>query len=277
MLATVWGAGYFRNIFQVVTDHEALVSLLKGNSKKNKTMFSGLTRWLDRLTRFDFEVEHMPLVKFGSADYLSRHPNSEAKPVSTYDSMFTVAKIRSIQSALGNKTNFTNCSTSVNNEASNGKLANGNRICKFGKEKPTVEGEKPCYNKTANKNAEICIRHRSREKLYRRSPGSKNRLFGAITTYTKRQAKSICRTEQGKINSKDKSMDKSMRQIQKFLQRHPSFTSSEDGDEELTGEGTLNASTTKTIGTNSNTVLSIPPNFPGETFPTLTQLIMLCR
>ena len=109
MLAVVCGAEYFRKYvlrrkFQVVTDHEALVSLLKSNSKKNKTMFSRLTRWLDRLIPLDFDVEHMPLAKTGLADYLSRHPNSEAKPVSTYDSMFTVAKIKSIQSALGYKT-----------------------------------------------------------------------------------------------------------------------------------------------------------------------------
>ena len=173
MLAVVWGAEYFRKYvlrrkFQVVTDHEALVSLLKGNSKKNRTMFSRLTRWLDRLIVFDFEVEHMPLAKIGLADYLSRQPNSEAKPVSTYDSMFTVAKNRSVQSALGYETKLADCSTSVNNEASNRKLANGNRICKFRKEKPTVEGEKSCYNKTANKNAKICIRHWSQEKLCRR-------------------------------------------------------------------------------------------------------------
>ena len=46
--------------FQVVTDHKALVSLLNGNNKKNKTMFSMLTRWLDPLIPFDFEVEQMP-------------------------------------------------------------------------------------------------------------------------------------------------------------------------------------------------------------------------
>ena len=109
MRAVVWGVEYFWNSvlvqkFQIVTDHKALVSLLNGNNKKNKTMFSRLTRWLDRLITFDFEVEHMPGAKIGLADYLSRHPNSDAKPVSTYDSMFTVVKIRSIKNALGCKT-----------------------------------------------------------------------------------------------------------------------------------------------------------------------------
>ena len=54
MLAVVWGAEYFRNYilgrsFTVITDHKALISLLNGNNKKNKTLFSRLTRWLDRL------------------------------------------------------------------------------------------------------------------------------------------------------------------------------------------------------------------------------------
>ena len=64
-------------------------TLLNGNNKKNKTIFSRLTRWLDRLIPFDFRVEHKPVAKIGFADYLSRHPSSDAKPVSTYDSMFT--------------------------------------------------------------------------------------------------------------------------------------------------------------------------------------------
>ena len=100
------GGGVFPKVcvgrkFLIVTDHKALVSLLNGNNKKNKTMFSRLTRWLDRLIPFDFQVEHKPGAKIGFADYLSRHPNLDAKPVSTYDFMFTVAKNSKIRSALG--------------------------------------------------------------------------------------------------------------------------------------------------------------------------------
>ena len=87
----------------IVTDHKALVSLLNTHNKKNKTMFSRLTRWLDRLIPFDFQVEHKPGAKIAFTDYLSRHPSSDAKPVSIYDSMFTVAKIDQIRSALGFK------------------------------------------------------------------------------------------------------------------------------------------------------------------------------
>ena len=94
MLAVVWGAEYLQNYilgrkFLTVTDHKALISLLIGNNKKNKTMFSRLTRWLDRLILFDFQIEHKPGAKIGLADYLSRHPSQEATPISTYNIMFT--------------------------------------------------------------------------------------------------------------------------------------------------------------------------------------------
>ena len=67
----MWGAEYFRNYvlgrkFIIVTDHKALVSMLNGNNKKNKTMFSRLSRWLDRLIPFDFQVEHKPGAKLDS-------------------------------------------------------------------------------------------------------------------------------------------------------------------------------------------------------------------
>ena len=111
MLAVVWRAEYFRNYILgrnllIVTDHRALISLLNGNHKKNKTMFSRLTRWLDRLNPFDFQIEHKPGAKIGLADYLSRQPCNEATPISTYDNLFTVTKINLFRAALGfNKNN----------------------------------------------------------------------------------------------------------------------------------------------------------------------------
>ena len=108
MLAVVWGSKYFRYYifgrkFTVVTDHKALVSLLNGNNKKNKTIFSRVTRWIDRIIPFDFVKEHMPEAKIGLADYLSRHPVGEAMRVSLYDNTFTVAKLHSITNSLGYK------------------------------------------------------------------------------------------------------------------------------------------------------------------------------
>ena len=85
----------------MITDHEALVSLLIGNNSKNKTRFSRLTRWLDRIIPFDFCVEQKPGAKIGLADYLARYSNSLAEPVSSYDSTFTVAKINTISKTYG--------------------------------------------------------------------------------------------------------------------------------------------------------------------------------
>ena len=98
MLVVVWAAENVCNFnlgrkFQVVNDHKALVSLLNDNNKKNQAKFNRLTKWLDRLTQFDFEVKHIPGAKIGPATYLSRYLNNETKAVSAYISMFTVAKI----------------------------------------------------------------------------------------------------------------------------------------------------------------------------------------
>ena len=161
MLAVVWGAEYFRNYvlgrkFLIVTDHKALVSLLNGNNKKNKTMFSRLTRWLDRLIPFDFQVEHKPGAKIGLADYLSRHPSLEPQPVSTYDSMFTVAKISRIISALG----FQKEPVSKNRLESP-PVTNNRRVCNISNRKRPVEGERSCDGNWTNHKATNCISGRS--------------------------------------------------------------------------------------------------------------------
>ena len=115
-------------------------------------MFSRLTRWLDRLILFDFQLEHKPGAKIGFADYLSRHPSSDAKPVSTYDSKFTVAKISLTRSALGfQKGKF-----------SKGKLespkANHNkRVCNISNRKQSLEGERKCVRNWTNHRATNCI------------------------------------------------------------------------------------------------------------------------
>ena len=63
LLAIVWAIEHFKNCeygvhFKVVSDHKALVSVLKPN-RGNKTFSSRLTRWVDRLLPFDFEVVHV--------------------------------------------------------------------------------------------------------------------------------------------------------------------------------------------------------------------------
>ena len=49
----------------------------------NKTFWSRLTRWVDRLLPSDFEITKAPGRVLGFADYLSKHPN-EMKETTTY-------------------------------------------------------------------------------------------------------------------------------------------------------------------------------------------------
>ena len=59
---------------QVTSDYKALASVLKP-IRGIKTFSSRLTRWVDRLLPFEFEITHAPGRVLGFADYLSRHTN----------------------------------------------------------------------------------------------------------------------------------------------------------------------------------------------------------
>ena len=119
-------------------------------------MFSRVTWWLDRLIPFDFQVKHKPGAKIGLADCLSRHPSSDAKPVSTYDSMFTVAKVSVIGSALGfTKEHFSK------GKLESPKTTNNKRVCIISNRKQSLEGERTCDGNWTNHRAMNCISGRS--------------------------------------------------------------------------------------------------------------------
>ena len=61
--------------------------------RSNKSYNSRLTRSVDRLLPFDFNIEHIPGAKMGLVDYISRQPNQEAKVTNKYDEEFAVATI----------------------------------------------------------------------------------------------------------------------------------------------------------------------------------------
>ena len=63
----------FGKSFTVITDHRVLLSKTK-ERRSNKSYNSRLTRWLDRLLPFDFNIEHIPGAKMGLVDYISRQP-----------------------------------------------------------------------------------------------------------------------------------------------------------------------------------------------------------
>ena len=108
LLAVIWAVENFRNYvygteFEIVSDHRALLSVLK-NNRGNKTFSSRLTRWVDRLLPFQFKIVHAPRRTMGMADYLSRHPSpsplSNKFPEELWHDWFTVNVIDNI-SAVG--------------------------------------------------------------------------------------------------------------------------------------------------------------------------------
>ena len=104
LLGVVWSVKYFKyylfgKSFTIITDHRALLSIMKEH-RSNKSYNSRLTRWIDRLLSFDFNIEHIPGAKMGLVDYISRQPNQKAKVTNKYDEAFAVATITRICDAI---------------------------------------------------------------------------------------------------------------------------------------------------------------------------------
>ena len=100
----MWSVEYFKyylfgKSFTIITDHRALLSIMKEH-RSNKSYNSRLTRWVDRLLPFDFNIEHIPGTKMGLVDYISRQPNQAAKVTIKYDDEFAVAKSTRIRDAI---------------------------------------------------------------------------------------------------------------------------------------------------------------------------------
>ena len=78
LLGVLWGLEYFRYYVygkkvNLLTDHQALQPLLKRN-RAHKKYSARLTRWFDRLSHFDVNVQYTAGKKIPLTDYLSRHP-----------------------------------------------------------------------------------------------------------------------------------------------------------------------------------------------------------
>ena len=104
MLAIVWAVEYFRCYvygvpFKIISDHKALETVLKGQ-KASKTYSSRLTRWVDQLLPFEFEVFHGPGRKLGIVDYLSRNPTSRTDIAKTlWNEWFTINVVSEIKNS----------------------------------------------------------------------------------------------------------------------------------------------------------------------------------
>ena len=85
--------------FTIITDHQGLISALNA-SKRSKFSQSSLSRWIDRLIPFHFDIKHLVGNKIRVIDYMSRNPVGLAIPPSEYDEEFVVASINSFISNL---------------------------------------------------------------------------------------------------------------------------------------------------------------------------------
>ena len=104
LLAVVWAVDRYKHYllrkpFINATDHKALTSALDGNKSK-KTYQSRLTRWVDRLLPYQFNIVHVPGRDMGIVDYLSRDLFNDPWPESELDKKFVVATINSFHEAL---------------------------------------------------------------------------------------------------------------------------------------------------------------------------------
>ena len=127
-----------------MTEHSALLSVLKSH-RSNKSYNSRLTRWIDRLLPFDFNIEHIPGTRMGLVDYISRQPNQKAKSVTQYDEEFMVATISRIRDAIISLFSHSNIipfhKRHINNQ------------CKSQVNKTSVHSCKPAKCSTHNSNA----------------------------------------------------------------------------------------------------------------------------
>ena len=126
LLAVVWSLEHFKHYLQgseftLQTDHQALLTALKEN-RGNKTYQSRLTRWVDRLLPFNFNIEHIPGKQMGFADYFSRNPNGIAIPPSVEDTHFIINQINDfkfilIKNTLRNHTSYAHNNNDVINRS----------------------------------------------------------------------------------------------------------------------------------------------------------------
>ena len=89
----------FGKNFTVWTDHRALLSVLKSH-RSNKSYNSRLTRWIDRLLPFNFNIEHIPGTRMGLVHYILLQPNQKAKSITQYDEEFMISTISRIRDAI---------------------------------------------------------------------------------------------------------------------------------------------------------------------------------
>ena len=137
LLAVVWAVENFRNYvygaeLEVVSDHKALTSILKGNGA-NKTFSSRFARWVDRLSQFHFIVIHEPGRTLGIAYYLSRHPSpsnvkNQRKAEQSWNDWFKVNAVRCKEPVSDEQKSIGERKQPITNEVAGKKRAHENEV-----------------------------------------------------------------------------------------------------------------------------------------------------
>ena len=114
--------------FTVITDHQALISALSAR-EQSKTSQSRLTRWIDRLKPFHFDIKHLAGSKMGLIDKCHEIRLDYQYP-KKYDEAFVVAAINT----------FINNLEMIDNVILN-QLANQNKApCELIKKRAEIKG-----------------------------------------------------------------------------------------------------------------------------------------
>lgn len=87
-LACLWAAEHWEKFllacpFTLRTNHEALLTLLQRHSPSHKS--AKFTRWLERLSRFDYTIEHILGSRNVVADTLNRLPQESPQQLAITD------------------------------------------------------------------------------------------------------------------------------------------------------------------------------------------------
>ena len=146
----------------------------------------------------------------GLADYLSRNPSNDATPISTYNYIFSVAKINSIRTALGFPKNNATRGTHLGNNTSRGpQVTNNNQspndgiaACKVLLRDTPVEGVESCERKWTNQKQENCMNRQLRKT---------NENFVVANTHSERSYTKLL------ISNNYIKMDGSLKNMRRFL------------------------------------------------------------
>ena len=91
----------FENIKKVVSEVTQNKHFDQHLETRIKTSQSRITRWIDRLIQFHFDIKHLLGNKMGLINYMSRNPVGLAIAPSKYDEEFVVAPIKTFINNLG--------------------------------------------------------------------------------------------------------------------------------------------------------------------------------